>query len=216
MSSEAFLDLDALLAIVQANVGERVAVAWSNTPELLRGPSGLDELGNPIAGVDGGPIAVTPVGGLGVGMRVELDTPVLSQVGTDETRRTYDAGTNTQIITQIGLRNFTLTMRVECEVFPSAWTVCERMRTRWYRKGVLAQLRALNIAMRRVGDVISMSVPDQDRRVIDAARLDVFLRYCAVEVDTLTETVPPGNWIETLGPDPDAVAPYVDIPGTIT
>jgi hypothetical protein len=217
VSTDTFLDLDALLAIVQGNVGPRVPVAWANQPEKRYGPSGLDRFGMPIVGipVPPNPTAPTPSGGMGGGMKVTLDVPILSQLGTDDTRRTFDTDAQAIVLTQVGWRNFTLSYTIESEKFPAALTVAERMRTRWYRKSTLAQLRAISIAMRSVGDVRSISTKPWDKRMLDAVVCEVFLRYTSTEIDDVGETTPVGNWIQTIGATGTS-AGDVQIPLTLT
>ena len=196
-------DLDALKAIVQGIVGERVPVLWGTNPELLRGPSGLGPTGLPIPGVPplSSPSTPTPAGGMGGGMSITLDVPVLSPTGVPDTRRTFDSVDQVQILTQVEVCNFTLTIKIESDSYPAAITVAQRLKRQFRRKSTLAALRAMNVALRRLGDAVSISVANWDNRIVDALVLDVFLRYTEVEIDDPGETTPtPGLWIETIGP----------------
>ena len=193
----AFIDIDALAAIVQLNAGPLVSVSWGTSPDRFQGFDGLDGSGNPLAGMPSiGPPA--NAAGSGSACRITLDIGPIVQVGVDDTRRDFDPVANAQVLTQYGLRQFTLTMRVESDTYPAAATVCERMRTRWLRKSTLAALSAINCALRKVSDTRSIDVKAWDNRAIDACVLEVFLTYRVEEIDTVGEES--GNWIESVTP----------------
>lgn len=201
----AFVDLSALEAIVQANVGELVAVSWGNTPNPMAVSSGLDTDGIPIAGLPTNPRA-RPVHGSGSSVSVTLDIPTIVQVGVDDTRRGFDpaanAGAGAVTMVQFGIRHFSLTMRVEADAYPAALTVCERMRTRWLRKSTRAALHAIDCAIREVGDTRSGNVQVRDQKTMDVATLEVLLAFRAYEADPIGETTPAGNWIASTAPTP--------------
>lgn len=205
MPSQAFVDFDALTAIVQANAGGLVSVQWGTTPDPFQGFAGLDGNGNPLPGMPSAPPALDPAAS-GSACKVTLDVTSISPVGVDDTRRDFipgEGGAPGHVqLTQYGLRHFTLTMRVESDTYPSSQTVAERMRTRWLRRSTTEALHAIGCALRRVGDCRSMSVPAWDNRTIDACTLEVFLAYAVEEVDTVGETGSehPGNWIESVQP----------------
>ncbi len=203
----AFVDLDALQAIVQTNAGPLVAVSWGNTPNPMPVASGLDGNGIPLAGMPAAPPAIDPAHSGGA-VAITLDLAPITQVGWDDTRRTFDptanGGAGAIAIVQTGIRHFTLTMRVESDLYPAALTVCERMRTRWLRKSTLAALKAIGCALREVSDTRSMQVAYWDQKTIDVASLDVHLTYGMTEADPIGDQPagdPVGNWIQTVGFD---------------
>jgi hypothetical protein len=104
-SAAAFVDLEGLRAIVQANAGPLVPVTWSGTsPDPWYGNSGLDGNGNPQAsGPDASGVEVaTPSGapapapvGWGAGMKIEIDVTDSEDSGQDEVRRVFQPSAST-------------------------------------------------------------------------------------------------------------------------
>ena len=187
---DAFVDLTALLGIVQLNAGPNVSVTWSTDPDEQQAFAGLNESGQISPSSDSAAL----------GVRVVLDIPSIRAVGVDDSIRRYNSTNDTNDLTQAGLREFTLSIRVETESYPAALTTCERMRGRWLRKSTLAKLNAIQCALRRVGDTISVGAQSWDHKLVDAAVIEIELTYLYVEFDPIGEAVPPGNYIQTVAP----------------
>lgn len=96
----------------------------------------------------------------------------------DETRRTYDANTQTITAVDHGLREFTLSIQARSyDLTYAAWAheYCERIRTRIMRETPRATLLAAGVVLVERGPIVQVEAT-VDGRALSAANLDLFMR----------------------------------------
>lgn len=111
-------------------------------------------------------------------------------VGTDETRFEYDGGSDQNVPSQTGIRMLPVQIKIESDTQApgaeeSVGGLGGRLRTRLYRSGVLAALRAAGVALNSIGPTIEREYK-RDSRLISVSITEVL--FSAAENDTDTST----------------------------
>lgn len=182
---DAFVDFDALEAIVRTNAGANVVVTTTTSVWSMPGFAQLDPSGQP-NNVPGG------------ALEIRLDIPVIGNRFPDSVEYAYDSFDDEQNVTIKGVREFTLALTILSDSPLMAATVAERLRTRFTRAGVRAALLAIGCTVLSTGTVKSITVPAWDNREIDAVIFELFMNYNVVEVD---DTDPAeGDYIASVTP----------------
>jgi hypothetical protein len=198
MMATEYIDFEAIRAIVKTCIGSTlVRVQWDGEPLGFEGFAGLDQAGLPMAGLSS---PATDPAASGGACRVTLSFSTAEQLGVDDMRREYNDTTHQQTLTQFGLRQFTLTIKVESDFSGPTLTICERIRNIMNRVSTRDALGTVGCALREVGQCRPFNVPSWDGKSIDAAILEVFFSCGVVEPDPVGETGTdvPNNWIETV------------------
>jgi hypothetical protein len=189
------VNLAELKALVQALVGESVQVYWNTEALRQDGGSGLDANAYPLPPVP----PATSAAGQGQAVRVTLDIPSLTTYAMDENVREMNDVTELLEITQWGFRLFTLSVKVESEFIPDAFTVAERLRARFSFVSTGQSLRDIRCALREVSELRSLAIAQWDTRAVNVVQFDVWLTFAMSAPDDIGEGPSPmGNWIETV------------------
>jgi hypothetical protein len=198
MMATEYIDFEAIRGIVKTCIGSSLlAIQWDGEPLSFLGFSGLNQAGLPMAGLPNPAVDPAASGGA---CRVTLSFSTAEGIGVDDMRREYDSGTHQQTVTQFGLRQFTLTIKVESDFSGPTLTICERIRNVMNRASTREALSTVGCALQSVGTCHPISVGSWDNKSIDASILEVFLACGVVEADPIGETgtVTPNNWIESV------------------
>lgn len=131
-------------------------------------------------------------------------------LGQDETRYTFNAGTDQQAKTQVGNRRMIVSVRIhnhsQAEGEEAVGALASLLRTRLHWAGVLANLRTAGVALSAIQPTVDADFTEDDREV-SLAIVDVV--FLAGESDT--DTTATGDYIQSVEIESDKLR---DVDGT--
>lgn len=138
-----------------------------------------------------------PVPFMAAKAQVILDQVSVEGLGVDESVDTHDPLEDALITNQQGLRTFTIQIRVESDLLTAAFEIAERLRTRFFRRGLGKELNEMDLAFVSAGptNVVSLVL---DNREVTAAAIDVILAVAMNEQDDQPEHG--GDYIRQVEP----------------
>lgn len=121
-------------------------------------------------------------------LRADLLLRAPMGLGTDETRFEFDAGSDENVPSQVGIRMLPVQVKIESDTQTpgaeeSVGGLAGRMRTRLYRSGVLAALKLAGVALNSIGPTVEREYK-RDGRLIAVSITEVL--FSAAENDTDT------------------------------
>lgn len=182
-----------------------------NRETLLTLFSDLSQVAQWIWNGDGQPfVAPTSDYPLAVGCMGYVNLTTSSAIGVDDIRPTHNLDSNKLDNGQYGVREITLSIRIES--FASnvaAFDLCEQVRTRLRRATSRARLSDLNLSIKMIGPVVDVDYT-QDNRTIFANQFDLVCnRYVDGNEGAPEQGLEPAErdqWIETV--NTDGIVPY--------
>jgi len=130
------------------------------------------------------------------GTVVKLSTSGERTVGCDEERRAkYDAGTNTRTLTLSGHRQFSFTVRIECQDESDTAvrdTLASRLRTRIWRDSITSTLRAVNVSIADIRPTVPVDNVRLQNRMLSVAVVEFLMNGVENDVD---DTPGAADWI---------------------
>lgn len=182
-------DREDFKALVQGLLGSHITCDWQGDPEHWPGFSGI--------AADG-----TADDPSSLGASVTLSVTSVSGVGTDDLRRTYDALTEEQTITQVGSRHVSVQALITSGGEILASWIAERLITGFQRRSTLNALTGMGCALRRVNEIRGTNVPAWDTKFADGSIVEILLTFGREAPDPIGETGAevPNNWIESVNP----------------
>lgn len=134
-------------------------------------------------------------------------------VGVDETRREYDADTDANVVTQCGVRVFTVSVRIENDSQTpgeeSVGALASLLRTRLRRGAVLGALQTAGIALMTIERTVDADYREPTGRWVSASVTDLQLSAAENDLDTTDA----GDFIESVegSGEPEIASVVLDV-----